>query len=426
MKRVVCLAVVAAFSACGNGQPAVEQYATVPPSIDAHLGKHRAGSLDATFGNHGRVVLSLAMPPVAAAVQSDGEIIVLGNVPYGGSQLVRLLRRGKLDKSFGRGGVVTLNMYVAYGLAVQSDGKLLVGGIAAGQQHAELVRVDTDGSLDKNFGDGGIVQFDYLSGTSNAVLTVLVQSDDKIVAGGFALSQQSDAYLTSLARFDSNGTFDPNFGTNGVVALNLVGGVTAIGLLRNRDILVCGGFIDPSSSLFARFRPDGILDRSDRSGALISEAHTGSLTFEGSNEFLLDGKLLQWETANESSKQLVLIRRLRRNQSPDGSFHSTPFAFGSSLSNAPEDVETASDGALIVAGRGTEQSGLSVFGVARLLASGRLDASFGDRGTVVTEFPREAEGTALAVAPDGKIVVAGVLTGSGSSVSLALARYLAK
>ncbi|MBV9333578.1 MAG: hypothetical protein JO146_06195, partial [Candidatus Eremiobacteraeota bacterium] len=306
----------------------------------------------------------------------------------------------------------------------QSDGKLLVGGIAPDGQHAQLVRIRTDGSLDIGFGHLGIVQFEYLSGTSNGAFAIVEQSDDKIVAGGFALSQQSDAYLTSLARFDSTGALDPGFGTNGVVALDLVGGVTAIGLLRNGEIMTCGGFVDPSSSLFARFRPDGTLSRTNRSAALISAAHTGSLTFGGSNEFLLDGKLIQWQSLNESSKQFVVVRRLRRNQSPDSSFQSNPFGFGSSVLNAPEDVEPASGGALIVAGRGTEQSGDSAFGVARLLANGSLDASFGEGGTVLTAFSGQATGTALAIAPDGKIVVTGVLRGSGNSVSLALARYL--
>lgn len=427
MKPVLSVAAVAALSACGNAAPVVQRGAMVPPSIGAHLGKNRAGSLDTSFGKGGRVVLSLATQPVAATVQPDGKTVVLGNAPYGSSvQVVRLLRRGELDKSFGTKGVVTLTMDVAYGLAQQSDGKLLVGGIAQGRQHAELVRVRTDGSLDTGFGNRGIVQFDYLSGTSNGALVIIEQPDGKIVTGGVALSQQSDAYLTSLARFDTSGAFDPGFGTNGVVALNLVGGVTAIGLLRKGDIVVCGGFIDPSSSLFARFHPDGTLARTNRSGDLTSEAHTGSLTFGGSNEFVRDGKLLQWQIMNESSQQLVVVRRLRRNQSLDGSFYSTPFAFGSPLSNAPEDVEVATGGALIVAGSGTGQSGLSVFGLARLRGSGRLDASFGNGGTVVTAFPSQARGTALAIAPDGKIVVAGVLTGSGSTVSLALARYLAK
>ncbi len=387
-----------------------------------------AGSLDRSFGRGGRVVLSIDVEPVAALTTSNARVVVLGDPESPGSaEVIRLLRDGRLDRSFGTNGSVALRLFAAYSIVAAPDGKLIVGGVASDGSHAELIRLTSGGGLDSTFGSGGSVQFTFLGGSSNGVLVALVQPDGKILAGGFAESPTRDDELTSLARFDSSGNADTSFGTNGIVSMQLIGGVTALGLQPNGAILVCGGRFDPSSSLLARFSPDGRLDRSDKGGTLATLAHTGSLTFEGANEFDARGRLLQWSAVPKASKQYVRVARLLRSQMRDRHFRSRSFAFDSPAANVPADVEIGSDGALLVAGRGAKGDlAKSVFGVARLLAGGELDPSFGTNGRVVTAFGASAQATALTIEADGKIVVAGATLGSGSSSAVAVARYLAR
>jgi len=418
---VACMLV----AGCGGGTPG--SLAPNPALRDSNAAPRSgsAGSLDPTFGNGGKVIVPVTAEPVAAIVTPDARIVLLGDTDSGGEvHVIRLLRNGKLDSSFGGAGIVTLNMYAAYAMTLQTDGKVLVGGIASDERHAELVRLQADGRLDSTFGSSGVVAFAYLDGSSNGVFVAIEQPNGEIVAGGFALSLSSDVELTSLARFDANGEPDTSFGANGIVTLKLVGGVTAIGLQSSGDILVCGGPFDTSSALVARFRPDGTLDPNDKGGRLRILAHTGSLTFEGANEFDLTGRLLRWTTVAKKHGEDVRVLGLLRDQSRDPNFHSRPFAFESPLENEPHDVEIAANGDLLVAGEGSQGSGGAVFGLARLLGNGALDGSFGNRGRVVTQFAGDAAATALAIAPDGKIVAAGSLSTGGSGESLAVARYL--
>jgi uncharacterized delta-60 repeat protein len=389
----------------------------------------RAGSVDPSFGSGGKVVIPIPLLPTAALVQPDGRILVAGNLGAGPGQIavVRLLPSGRLDRSFGGGGVGVFSMFAANSLTLQPDGKMIVAGTAASGHDAELVRIRKDGKLDTVFGNNGVVVFDYVANSSNGALVVVVAPDGKLVAGGFGLATTSDAYLTSLARFKPDGSPDTTFGTNGGVAVDLVGGVTAVGLQSDGKVLTCGGFITSATSLVVRFLQNGTVDRSNAGGSLVSVAHTGSGTFGGTNEFQLDGKLVQWTTVTSPSgnrHSVKILRRLRDN-TPDPSFTSVSFAFKSPAFNTPSDVEIAPDGALLVTGAGSTGPADTVFGLARLLPGGELDGSFGRAGRVVTRFSGSDKSTALAFQSDGKIVLAGVTT-HGSASALALARYLGK
>jgi uncharacterized delta-60 repeat protein len=98
---------------------------------------------------------------------------------------------GDLDVSFGNGGKVTtaigLGSDTASGMAIQSDGKLLVVGSSAVGSSANfaLVRYNVDGSLDTSFNSTGKVTTPFPDGASGAH-SVAVQGDGKIVVAGYA------------------------------------------------------------------------------------------------------------------------------------------------------------------------------------------------------------------------------------------------
>jgi uncharacterized delta-60 repeat protein len=130
-----------------------------------------------------------------------------------------------LDPTFGNAGVVTIDFNGstdrASSLAIQRDGKVIVGGFAyAGASSLEtfvdefaLVRLNADGTLDSSFGSGGKATTAF-GGLTNEITGVAIQDDGKIVAVGF-VQTLGRGYDFGLARFNSDGTLDPSFGSGG-------------------------------------------------------------------------------------------------------------------------------------------------------------------------------------------------------------------
>jgi uncharacterized delta-60 repeat protein len=125
------------------------------------------GALDPSFGKGGKVLTALGAKGDDTAsgvvIQKDGKILVggyrdaeLGRI----GALVRYTTGGRLDASFGRGGTV-LNENLAYGVALQADGKIVTAGpgysAATDSQEFEVARYTTSGKLDAGFGSAGTV-----------------------------------------------------------------------------------------------------------------------------------------------------------------------------------------------------------------------------------------------------------------------------
>jgi uncharacterized delta-60 repeat protein len=176
------------------------------------------GTLDRSFGNHGRVTTKLGLLNGAdgLVVQPDGKLVVTG-APGGrcrGFPLVRYSPDGKLDPSFGRGGIACGAGYVS-SLAIQRDGKLVTAGLAMGRyKKFSVERFLEDGSFDESFGQSGKVFTDFGAGASAAA--VVVQPDGKIAAAGTVLERDF-----ALARYTSGGKLDGSFGRGGKVRTDL-------------------------------------------------------------------------------------------------------------------------------------------------------------------------------------------------------------
>lgn len=109
----------------------------------------QAGSLDPTFGTKG-IATTLGTTAAAAALQSDGKIVVVGSASNGSSPaILRYDTNGTLDSTFGSGGQVTLNTTdsgSAFAVAIQSNGKILVA--APDELDLAVFRLNTNGSID--------------------------------------------------------------------------------------------------------------------------------------------------------------------------------------------------------------------------------------------------------------------------------------
>jgi uncharacterized delta-60 repeat protein len=210
------------------------------------------GTLDTTFGNNGLVVTSIAVQDVLGsdehsvrvAVDASGRFIVAATTPGSFTtrdfRVARFNANGSLDTTFGPAhtGVVTTDLSnggedIADGLAIQADGKIVVGGGAYPVNSAgflfALARYNPDGTLDPTFNGDGIVTADPIANypsSGGRIFDLAIQPDGRIVTAGdgsysFTQSDGSpyDSYtLAVVMRFNADGSVDTSYGPSGTGA----------------------------------------------------------------------------------------------------------------------------------------------------------------------------------------------------------------
>ncbi|MBN8458981.1 MAG: choice-of-anchor D domain-containing protein [Verrucomicrobia bacterium] len=322
-----------------------------------------------TFRDYGRCV----------ALQTDGKILVAGEVSNGGAYdfgVVRYLANGTPDPSFGTGGIVVVSLAsnndFPKGIFVRGDGKIVVAGAA--DINFGVVRLNANGSLDTSFGTTGKVVTDFGTNTFDYAEAALMQSDGKIIVAG-RVSTSTRGYDFGLIRYQENGALDTTFGTSGKVATPVGGGTMediCYDLAEQNDgrIIAVGDSVSGGSSIaVVRYTANGALDATFGSGGIGTYAI-------------------------------------------------------SNAANHGRAVAVQNDGAIIVAGYANSQGNTDFFGGIRLLPDGAADSSFGVTGRLVTRFgagPDRAYGIALQSA--GGIVLAGEAF-NGTNTDVAVARYV--
>lgn len=199
-------------------------------SAGAAVAKPRPGSFDRSFGGDGRVVLNLpgeGMWAAAFAMQPDGKIVVAGGISGDRALIARYLPDGRLDPSFGTGGLSRHGFalpVLVRGVAIQPDGRILLAGQAShpetGGRSAAVMRFLPDGSLDRGFGSEGMALVDpndrRRSVTWAWFSELAVQPDGRIVAaGGMPASDVHDHADVVVARLLPSGEPDPPFDGDG-------------------------------------------------------------------------------------------------------------------------------------------------------------------------------------------------------------------
>jgi uncharacterized delta-60 repeat protein len=156
-------------------------------------------------------------------LQPDGKIVVAGYAEMdkdAGFAMVRLNKKGNIDHSFGTDGFVSANISsgndIAHAIALFPGGKLILAGEAETPDGSDfaLACFDSDGSLDAEFGNHGIVTSAVGAGASSA-RSLVIQADGKILAGGF-FSDGKKSHM-ALVRYTASGNADETFGPEGKV-----------------------------------------------------------------------------------------------------------------------------------------------------------------------------------------------------------------
>ena len=385
------------------------------------------GDLDPTFGKGGKVFTSFGYPAqggTAMALDSDERIVVAGftfdntaNIDFA---VARYLPGGLLDPTFGSGGFVATDFFgggdLARGVAIQSDGRIVVGG--ATSQGSALVRYNVDGTLDESFdGDGKVTT------SAGIIHAVAIQPDGRIVAAG-----------TTLTRYNSDGSLDQGFGVGGVVPMSVFSegtGALAVALQPDGKVVVAGAISQtgrPTADdwLLARFEPDGDPDSTFGSKGVLTTDFFGRGDAARTLLIRPDGRIVAAGTAGHPSAPgaVFAVARYLENGTLDPTFDGDGRQT-SDLDGFDEvafSVAAQSDGKIVLGGYAANPDFTLDFALVRYNANGSEDPTFGNLGRVRTDFFGGGDGaSAIAVQADDKIVAAGSASGGHF---FALVRYL--
>lgn len=390
------------------------------------------GSLDTSFSGDGMMATNVSGRDFArsVAIQSDGQIVVAGvtDSSYTGKYKFGVIRLngsdGSLDTSFDGDGILATSVLgdndEANSVMVQSDGRIVVGGVAnnptLGETDFALVRYNNDGTLDSAFdADGKVTTNVSRIQYSTEGYDVAVQSDGKIVMVG---ALQASNWQFMVTRFNTDGSFDTSFDTDGIVTTLTIPNAgyshaRAVKIQGDGKIVVAG--FAGSQMVVVRYNSDGSLDTSFSTDGIVATKAGGdyaqayALAIQSDGQIVVGGLIY----GPPSYKYQFGVIRLNGN---DGSLDTSFDADGIATTSVGGSYDIAyavaleSDGGIVLAGnaRGSITNDRDHFGVVRYNADGSLDTSFDTDGIVITSPSGYYDQVkSLAIQDDGQILVAG-------------------
>ncbi len=380
---------------------------------------------DDSFGNNGMYTSTVDARDNgfwSLSVQKDNKIIVTGwaytdEESPSDINIQRLFENGSIDSAFNSSGLFGVGNGTwedAYASAIQSDGKILIGGRYFNGTSWDfiIIRFKEDGSIDSSFNLKGYFTKDFF-GRDDRCFSIDIQVDGKIVACGFAENFNWDF---AIIRLNPDGTIDSAFGNNGSKVINIGSyNDVAFSLKVQYDgkIIVCGWSYIFGSWDFSlvRLNSDGSLDNSFASTGIVTTDYNHlyntahSVTVQSDGKYIAAGYTFK---PGFPDSDIMLVR-----YNTDGSVDRTFGNDGILLidHDSADDfawvIKTDNYDKILVGGIVTLNGTKNLF-VTRLNSDGSADISFGDRGILVYKiFGYDEEVRDLLIQPDGKILLAG-------------------
>jgi uncharacterized delta-60 repeat protein len=361
--------------------------------------RNRTARLDATTGQADSFDPNANNTVSALAIQADGKVLVGGFfttlAPNGGAavtpnRIARLERDGRVDRTLDPGVVGTW-----YAMAFQPDGKILIGGLfssIAGTGRTNIARLNTDGTLDTTFNPNA----------NGQVICIVVQADGKILVGGdFTVIGGQGRH--NIARLDGTtglaDSFEPD--ANDVVLTVAV---------QPDGRILAGGFFSGFNSIGGKLR-NGIA-RLDPTNGLADSFDPNANNALGTLALQPDGKILAGGSFSSIGGQTR--NRVARLDGTTGLADSFDPNANTNVGSSVLEIALQMDGKVLVGGIFTNIGGLPRTNIARLDPTTGLADSFD---------PNANNGPFTIVAQaDGKIVVGGAFVGIGGQTRGGLAR----
>lgn len=328
--------------------------------------------------------------------QADGKLVIGGYfTTYQGvsaNYIIRLNTDFSIDNTFDYGTGFNAEVNA---VAIQSDGKILVGGAFTsykGTSRNRLVRLNTDGSLDTTFSIG--------TGFSATVWGITIQSDGKILVCG-AFTSYSGVSESRITRLNTNGSIDTTFVTPTINDI-----VYDMSIQTDGKIVAVGDFTQVSGASrtsIARFLSDGTLDTTFTTGTLNASAY--AVIAQSNGKIIVGGDF----TTVSGASSPKIVRLL------SGGTRDTSFSVGSGFtqtggSGTPFvlDITQTQNGQYFVSGIFDTYSGTSANAMVRLNSNGSIDTTF-NQGTGLV-YDKDGFSMPSLILSNGNIVVSGLIT----------------
>ena len=330
------------------------------------------------YSGYGNTNISIGV----IVIQPDGKIIVGGSnfTHYNGIQvnsLIRLNSDGSLDKSF--------DVNIVRGVVLQPDGKIIVNG-SSNLINLSLFRLNSNGTLDTTF--------NYYNTYESIIEVILLTSGKILVVDG-----------QSVLRINSDGSFDSSFnlGGSGFGSNNFV---RAVVVQFDGKILIGGRlsiYNNTAIDNLIRINVDGSLDTSFSINVNIYDVE--SLGLDLSGKILVASSNMIFTTNNS---RLATIVRLNSDGNIDNGFNlvSTQIGYCSQSPMPVIKFTIQQDGKIIINREGSSCSGSSFLfnGISRLNNDGSIDFTFNNGGLF------NGKVNAIALQSDGKLLIGGDFT----------------
>ncbi len=377
-------------------------FTTVNGAVRAGIARlDSAGGLDTAGAGVGRNDVTVL------AVQSDAKILIGGTfVNFNGTarnRVARLNGDGTLDTTFLASGSGANGDVSA--LALQSDGKILIGGIFTnvnGTARNRIARLNTDGTLDTGFLAVG-------SGADSAVRKIAIQADGKILIGGTFTSIDGTT-RNRIARLNTNGTVDNSFLASGTGAN---GPVWTLAVQSDGKILIGGDFTSfngTSRNRFARLNSDGTLDTAFLSTGTGANDQVFALALQSDGKVLIGGF---FTTVNNTTRN----RFARLNN--DGTLDTAFLATAAGANYSVRAIAVQPDGRIVIGGEFGNYNGAYRSNIARVKPDSSLDETF-----INFNSGANSRVSAIALQSDGKVIVGGFFSSVNNVVRGGIARLI--
>lgn len=342
----------------------------------------QSGAMDSSFGVGSGFSSGGMVGVFATALHADGRIVAVGSFTTynykARNNLVRIFPDGRHDN--------TLNMFTGFNglvrvITKQTDGKILVGGdftFLNGADRSGIARLNMDGSLDTTFKPGLGIKF---VSTYTGVYSMAVQKDGKIVVGGGFFSYNGK-YTYNLIRLYPDGSLDTTFKTG----TGAGGGIVLDMVIQSDGKIIIGGTFGSFNAYqrkgLARVNTDGSCDTLFAPGVYPDQGFDRdvfALALQKDGKILVGGSFTKYKKTYFNNK----IIRLNTDGNLDSAFN-----YANGFNSSVDAIAIQNDGKIVVGGSFTSfNSSVSRNKIARILSNGKLDSTFypgssGFNGTV--------------------------------------------
>ncbi len=391
------------------------------------------GTSDTTFGVNGVVIDDVIIPgyappfPISPILMShkgkikfqpDGTSVILEEIYLVASTekdiaVIKHNADGTLDNTFGTldGRVIYSNFNLDHSIPDFNfkNNKIFISGntnISPFENRIILTQLNEDGSLDTSFNNDGEVHLYLPYHDGDRINKIVQQPDGKIIVAG--TTSQNFINRVVLARYNSDGTLDMSFGTNGSVFLDDPDNSILIStpiLDSDNKIILLLSYTHYGYSILYKFNTDGSLDTTFATGGILSlstfDLFGKDVKVDADHNIFVSGSTSS--ISNDNDEDIAIIK-LNYDGSINTSFGTNGMTTGGSSTityEALDFLKILPDGKLIACGLRHIDNTFYSFVLCKYNSTGVLDTTFNGNGQVVFDgsfmLPLDIDATSDAV-----------------------------